>query len=63
MPEGLSDEERKAFQLQEDDLGPIYGSQWRNYNNEGCDQLQLAVDTLKTTCFVNQYKIDVFLNC
>jgi thymidylate synthase len=31
VPEGLSDEERKAFQLEEDDLGRIYGAQWTDW--------------------------------
>lgn len=29
------------------DLGPIYGSQWRNWNGEGIDQLAQVFDKLK----------------
>lgn len=57
----ISWDERKKLQLQEDDLGPIYGFQWRRFNqcydandsgwiakkwNEG-DQLQNIVHTLR----------------
>ena len=43
-----NDEETKKKMAEEDDLGPIYGSQWVNFNGEGINQLQKAIDTLKT---------------
>ena len=49
---------RGLINRQEDDLGPIYGFQWRyfnaeykdcttNYNNKGIDQLKIIIDSLK----------------
>ncbi len=30
------------------DLGPVYGKQWRDFNNQGVDQLAVLVDGLKS---------------
>jgi thymidylate synthase len=49
---------RKLYNLEENDLGPIYGHQWRHFNaeykdchtdykNQGIDQLQNIIDQLK----------------
>lgn len=53
------DEESKKRMLEERDLGPIYGFQWRHFNapyttydadytGQGIDQLKKIIDTLKT---------------
>lgn len=39
----------KKIALETDDLGPIYGSQGRDFNGNKCDQLHKLVETLKKT--------------
>lgn len=48
VPEGLTYDERIAFQASENDLGKIYGYQWRNFNSSDHDQLKNIIETLKT---------------
>lgn len=47
IPNNLSDDERKKFQLEENDLGFIYGYQWRNFNSENHDQIKILLKMLE----------------
>jgi thymidylate synthase len=42
------DEQTKAQMLLEDDLGPVYGKQWRDFNESGVDQLANIIHKLET---------------
>lgn len=43
-----TDPEQQKLMAAEDDLGPIYGSQWNNFNGSGINQLKNAIEMLKT---------------
>lgn len=45
------------FVVKYGELGPVYGRQWRNFNNEGVDQVAKLVDSLKNNPFSRRHII------
>ena len=43
-----NDEDTKRKMFECDDLGKIYGANWRDYNDQGYDQLKKIIETLQT---------------
>ena len=50
------------FVVKYGELGPVYGRQWRNFNNEGIDQVAKLVDSLKNNPFSRRHIICAWNN-
>lgn len=52
--------EDEKFAATYGNLGPVYGAQWRNFNNQGVDQLAKLIDSLKNNPFSRRHIISAW---
>lgn len=48
------------FVLKYGELGPVYGRQWRNFNEQGVDQLSILIDGLKNNPFSRRHIVSAW---
>ena len=54
--------EDDPFVLKYGELGPVYGRQWRNFNNQGVDQVAKLVDSLKNNPFSRRILTNLYVH-
>ncbi|MFV0393521.1 MAG: thymidylate synthase [Coprobacillaceae bacterium] len=52
--------ESDEFAKKYGELGPVYGQQWRNFNEQGVDQVEKLVDSLKNNPFSRRHIISAW---
>ena len=53
-------ESLEEFVAKYGELGPVYGRQWRNFNEQGIDQLQNLIDSLKNNPFSRRHIVSAW---